>query len=165
MARPLPPQIHQIVVVCSGNICRSPMTAALLRAQLVAEGVRGIVVQSAGTIATRGEPASIEALTTAEQHGLDISYHRSMPLTRDIIRRADVLLVMERQHRNAIARFESAAEEKTYLLGEWAEAPITGADVPDPYGMSLTFYEMIFARLRQMVRAFVEQLKQNEPNR
>jgi protein-tyrosine-phosphatase len=159
MTRPLPASITDILVVCSGNICRSPMAAAYLRAELVNAGVRGVIVHSAGTIAAAGNPASPEAIEAAEEHDLDISYHRSTPLTRELVRRADLILAMEKDHVEAIRALEPSAADKSFVLSEWLDEPQRGADIPDPYGMAFPFYELVFARLRQAIDRLVVKLK------
>jgi protein-tyrosine phosphatase len=161
MTRPLPTPIHDILVICSGNICRSPMAAAALRAELATAGVRGARVHSAGTVATPGALASPEAVETAEEHGLDISYHRATPLTRELVRRADLIVVMEKSHADAVRALDFNAGYKTFLLSEWADDAQRGGDIPDPYGMPYAFFEVVFRRQNEAVKRLAAQIGQN----
>jgi len=156
---PAPGEIHDILVVCTGNICRSPMVSAQLRVALIAAGVRGVRVHSAGTIAVDGHQASIEAIEVSAEHGLDIAYHRSTALTGDLVRQADLILVMEERHINLIANKIPNATKKTFLLSDFADDRDKGMDITDPLGTTIAFYDQVFKKTEQMVVKVVEYLK------
>ncbi|NLH49731.1 MAG: low molecular weight protein arginine phosphatase [Myxococcales bacterium] len=159
MILPSPSSLNDILVVCSGNICRSPMAAGLLRAGLQKAGVRGKFVHSAGTIATAGNPASPEAVEVMEERGLDISYHRSTPLSTDLIKRADLIITMEQRHITYITTMVPEATGKTFRLTEWAGEAQRDSDVPDPYGMGVAYYELICSRMKRMVDTLIRQFR------
>ena len=136
----------QVLVVCVGNICRSPMGEALLARELHNAGHDRIQVSSAGLSALVGRPADIMAQALMRREGIDISAHRARQLTLDLISGADLILVMETEHRRAVEVMSPSARGKVYRLGEWRKA-----DVPDPYQQS----EEIFVHALTLVKHFV----------
>jgi len=136
--------IRHILVVCVGNICRSPMAAALLRNALGEK--QGITVESAGLGALVGEPASSDAVALMHERGLDISGHRARQITPDMVQSADLVLVMETGHKRAIDANEPAARGKIYRLGEWQDQEIN-----DPYRQPRAAYEEALARIEHGV--------------
>jgi len=85
-----------ILLVCTGNICRSPMAEGILRARLAAKGIQGTVA-SAG-IAFDGREATPEAVAVASRRGIDISAHRSRIISSEMVSAADLVIGMERMH-------------------------------------------------------------------
>jgi L-threonylcarbamoyladenylate synthase len=132
-----------IIFVCTGNTCRSPLAEALCK-KLLAERMgcepsalpeRGFKVLSAGLAAMMGAPASFEAVEVAGDCGVDLSSHRSQPLTADLLARADYVFAMTSSHLQALEPFMSPAGPEMRLL-----AP-DGGDVPDPIGYEREVYE------------------------
>ena len=120
-----------ILVVCTANVCRSPMAAGLLRQRLAADNANARHrVLSAGVWAADGEPASENAITAMAERGIDISDHRSHSLTNEEVAEADLILVMTREHARLVRHTWSQYAWKVYLLSE-----MTGKhrDVEDPY--------------------------------
>ena len=121
-----------MVLVCTGNLCRSPMAEAHLRAKLAREGLTDRVrVLSAGTHGIDGYPASDHAVSVLNDMGIDISGHRARSLTQDIIDHADLLLAMTDRHIEFIRRHFRRTEGKLYLLSEMVDEDF---DIDDPYG-------------------------------
>ena len=89
----------RVLFVCTGNICRSPLAEVLLRRIVSEEGLDGVGVASAGTGAWDGAPASEGAYLVGLEHGLDLSAHRATLLTREVVKRSDLILTMARHHR------------------------------------------------------------------
>lgn len=117
----------RILVLCTGNICRSPMAEVLLRQRLRTLD-RTVEVQSAGVGALRDHPADSPAQARMRARGLDLSTHRARQVTPELARWADIILVMESKQRDAMLDIAPASRGKTYLLGHWI-----GQEVPDPY--------------------------------
>ena len=105
-----------ILVVCTGNTCRSPMTEALLRAKLDALAVDARV-HSAGTLPWIGA-ASNGARAAMREYGLDLDAHRSRALSAELLDDADLVLGMTRQHVWSVANYAPAAVERAFLVGE-----------------------------------------------
>ncbi len=143
---------RSVLLVCSGNTCRSPMAEALLRKMWADRlGVKpqelldhGGFVTSAGLGALAGLRASEEALELLSERGLDLAHHRSRPLRLELVRGADLVLTMTDHHRRAVISGAPDAEGRIELLDP------DGADVPDPIGRGMDDYR---ACLRAIERA------------
>jgi protein-tyrosine-phosphatase len=130
------------------------MAAAILRRALEERHVTGVEVESAGTGAWDGAPASEGAYLVALEHGLDLSAHRARLLSRDLVRGADLVLAMSPQHR---ARAEAlGAGDRAVTLPEYAGE--AGGEVPDPYGSELDEYRAAFDRLQTLIEAVADRL-------
>ena len=127
-----------ILFVCTGNLCRSPMAAGLLRQRLAQEGLADRYrVDSAGVWAVAGRPASENAVIVMAERGIDISDHRSRPITAYDVHEADLILVMGREHKQALEQTWPQYEWKIYRLSEMVHKK---KDIRDPYGGSLDEY-------------------------
>jgi len=126
----------KILVVCSGNICRSPMAAAVLRDRLERAGRTDVSVSSAGTLGIVGEPADPVAVSVAAEAGYDIGGHRSSALTAGESSGADLVLVMEEHHARKVGEL-APARASTFLLGSFLPASPARSDsgeIADPMG-------------------------------
>ena len=108
----------EILVVCTGNICRSPMAEVLLRAHLQANGIDARV-HSVGTTAWGGT-ATAHAIEVMRDHGLDLSAHASRQLEAVHIADADLVIAMTRNHLGRVCAVGSDVADRTFLLGELA---------------------------------------------
>ena len=146
-----------ILLVCTGNTCRSPLAETMLRRKLQERGVDGVSVGSAGTGAWDGAPASEGAYLVALEHGLDLSSHRARLLTRELVDGSDLVLTMARHH---LARAEQlGASGKVHLLGEFAGGEGATAEVRDPFGGDLEGYRETYEELDAMLGAIVARLE------
>lgn len=132
-----------VLVVCTGNSCRSPMAAGLL-AKLLA-GMPAFVY-SAGTGAPVGNPATREAIEATRVFGIDITRHRAQKLTAGMVRNADLVLAMDEHHRECVVSFVPEARGRTRLLLEFVGQP--DAEVEDPIGRPLEAYEATLELMR-----------------
>lgn len=155
---PFAASAYRILFVCTGNTCRSPLAAVALRAEL-GRGDGRVEVMSAGTSARDGEPASEGSVAVAADAGLDLRAHRSRALTTDLARGAELVLVMEPRHRDAVADLGVPAE-RIHVLSEWPEPGEPGLPVEDPFGGSIEAYEECWRRIRRHVRRLVPQVIQ-----
>jgi len=145
-----------ILLVCTGNICRSPLAAALLDRALHGRGAEGIDVASAGTGAWDGAPVSEGAYLIGLEHGLDLSGHRAQLLTRELVEDADLILTMARHHRARVD--ELGGEGHVFVLGEYAGREGDEAEVSDPFGGDLDVYRDTCAELEALIDAAVERI-------
>ena len=141
----------RILCLCSGNTCRSPMLMALLRAELARAGRSGDVVESAGTGAYDGDPASEGALRAMARRGLDLLGHRSRNVAGLDLARFDRVLAMTSSHA-AYARGHGAPAERL------AVANAEGGGIPDPFGGADADYERCAAVLETVAQQVVAEL-------
>ena len=124
----------KILMICLGNICRSPLAEGILR-QLVVEEKLDWDVQSAGTSGFHeGDRPHTESIAVAKKHGIDLSYQRSAKLTKKDISAYDLLIVMDQQnYNNTLELCETSADRsKVKLLLNYSH-PNENRAVPDPY--------------------------------
>ena len=109
-----------ILVICSGNICRSPLAEGFLAARLTRQlGPSAPVVSSAGTFGFVDRPAMPETVQAGAERGIDVSGHRSSPLDVQRIHGADLIIGLTDEHREAIPTFAGGAEDRSFTLKEF----------------------------------------------
>lgn len=137
-----------ILVVCTANICRSPVAQALLRDRLAERGLEDWTVSSAGTWATVKRGASDNSVIVARDYGLDISDHMARMIERSYLEEADLVLCMEAGHAEALrAEFPDQAY-KVHMITEMAGRSYS---VYDPYGEPLIAYQRMAAELAGLI--------------
>ncbi|MDK3023074.1 low molecular weight protein-tyrosine-phosphatase [Cupriavidus taiwanensis] len=141
--------IKTVLVVCIGNICRSPMAQGLLR-QALPEGE----VVSAGLGALAGHAADPHAVDLMSRQGVDISGHRAQQLNPVLIRRADLILVMDGAQRQEIRRLHPATTGRVFRLGE-----LDKFDVPDPYRQPRAAFENALQLIQRGVESWVPRIR------
>ena len=151
-----------VLFVCTGNICRSPMAAAILASLLHERGRDEVAVRSAGTAPWDGAPASEGSYLVSLEHGLDLSGHRSRQLTTDIVADAGLILGMSAGHVDRAIQLGGAG--KSYLLGEYAGEPAEDAEVADPFGGEIEEYRVTYDRLVALLEAALPRLIAERPD-
>jgi len=176
-----------VIVVCTGNVCRSPIAEGLLRRATEHRPVGApITVSSAGTAGWEGSPATPEAVEAAAERGVDISGHVATRLRPGMAADADLVLCMAGEHRDLIAREEPEAAGRTFSLKELVRLLEDGArtaatpaariaaaararagapgtpqpaeDIADPLGLPLDRYRAIASELDDWIDRLVPAL-------
>ncbi|MEZ6087764.1 MAG: Sua5/YciO/YrdC/YwlC family protein [Pirellulaceae bacterium] len=147
-----------IMLVCTGNTCRSPMAEALLKRRieekfgnLPAAAIMPTVA-SVGLAAMPGDPATPQAIDVMRQRGLDISAHESQPFGEQIIRSADLILTMTRSHRNAILARWPEAQDRVFTVRR------DGGDISDPVGSPVEIYNACADQIDRELAQWVDSL-------
>lgn len=145
---------NKILVVCVGNICRSPTGEGVLKQLLPNKTVdsAGIAALKSGLV---GKPADHTALQVAEDNGVDIGNHEAKQLTSELCAQYDLILVMEKGHKEALTNIAPEARGKTMLFGQW----MGQKDIPDPYRQSREAFEHAFKLIDESAQLWAEKLK------
>ena len=151
-------KIKNILLVCTGNTCRSPMAEGFLRHLL--EKKHGYTVRSAGLAGGYGAPASHHAIEAMNDEGIDISNHKSSMLTGDMLEEADIVLVMTEGHKRAIADWFTGMADKVHLLREYDTVTNDNhyPNIPEPIGASLNEYKHCLEIIKKSLIGFMEKL-------
>lgn len=145
-----------LLVVCTGNLCRSPMAAALLRARLARDRARREWrVASAGIWAASGRPASAYAIEEMAKRGIGLNRHRAHPVTRELVAQAALVIVMTRGHAEALKAAYPEHARKVHLLSEMIGKTY---DISDPYGGTRAEYAYIAKELEQLIDSGYERI-------
>lgn len=146
-----------VLVICQGNICRSPYAAAALRRACERNGLESIEVDSAGFIGP-GRRSPSQAREVAGRHGIDLETHVSKILSPGIVAASDLIVVMDlRQGRAIEARFEPPPGS-VLLMGDLDPEPIRCRTVLDPINRSADFFHSVYTRIDRCVGALAEAL-------
>lgn len=131
----------KILIVCTGNICRSPVAATLLQDRLKRQGLIEWQVTSAGTWAQDKRGASQYSVEIMAEQGLDITEHQATMIDYDLIKKSDLVLCMESGHMEALQVEFPTQAKKVHLLSEMVDRNYS---ISDPYGRSKdAYYRMV----------------------
>jgi protein-tyrosine phosphatase len=140
--------IGKVLFVCVGNVCRSPMAAALLEQRLSRRSVP-FAVGSAGIAALVGQPVQPHALALMQERGIDLSGHRARQLTAEMASAFDLILVMEEAQRREVERIFPAGRGRIHRIGRFRDF-----DVPDPYGGTRAAFDRSFFLIERGIDDF-----------
>ena len=131
-------KFSRLLVLCEANICRSPLAEHLIHK------LTDLAADSAGLTAKTGEPADPVYLDMAQSIGLDLSQHQSKPVTRELLRDADLAMVMTGDQKRRLAERYPEFSGKIMLLGHWIGG---GVSISDPHRKSIDAYRQVFVQI------------------
>jgi protein-tyrosine phosphatase len=147
-------KLDKIVVVCTGNICRSPMAEALLKSYIPNKEIYSAGLDVMNNDLQNQSPVE-QAQLTASKYGFDISNHRATQLTTNMVNEMDLILVMTQEQIDQIAiRFPGCAQ-KTLLIGQWGGVGY----IQDPLNQDLVTFEHCFNQLKKAVISWRDKLR------
>lgn len=149
-----------IIIVCTANVCRSPMGEKLLRHALAAEPepLRSLQVISAGIAAGKGYPATENSVAALKKVGLDLSDHASRPLTQELLDEALAVFCMTESHRAMIEVSFDRVPKNLHLFREFVGRD-GDAEIPDPFGGNFREYEACRDSMVEAVPSLVKFLR------
>lgn len=140
---------HNILVVCLGNICRSPTAERILQKKLPQH-----CISSAGIRALAGKDADFQAIKTALKHGTIVAGHTARQLDAALCEQADLILVMESSQIDKVADISPSARSKTMLLAQW----LPKKSIPDPYNQSEEVFESVYNQIEEAAQSWADKL-------
>lgn len=151
--------MKKILLVCTGNTCRSPIAEGLFKKSIKEYGLN-IEVVSAGLSALEGALASPPAITVMRDRYIDISKHRARQLTATLVGKADLVLTMTADHKERLLRMAPEAKGKVFTLKEFAWKGQRGLDIEDPFGKSAEAYQESAQEIDDALKEIVARLRE-----
>ena len=151
-------RMSNILFVCWGNICRSPFAEALFRKLSAESGRKDLAGDSAGLYALPGNPATEMARKVAAEFDVDLSRHGAKLTSKALVDWSDLILVMEKSHRDTIVNDVPEARDKTLLMKHFARFGPKNRAIADPYGLNYDAYRFCFVDIEDAVLGLLEVL-------
>lgn len=149
-----------ILTICTGNVCRSPMAEKLLQHALSGEDapLNSLEVVSAGVAAGYGDPASRHSVAALKKVNLDLSRHKSQPLTQELIDRSFVIFGMTQSHLDVLSHYYPKLPERVHLFREFMPEG-NDLEIPDPFGQNYSAYSECFDSMVEAIPSLLDYLR------
>jgi protein-tyrosine phosphatase len=144
---------NNVLVICVGNICRSPMAEALLQ-----RAAPHTQITSAGTHAMLGSPMDPLAQAVLQQHHVARPRHRACQIDRAMLHRAELILLMEHSQLKSVLKLAPEVRGKTFLIGKWQQQ----LEIADPYRQPKLAFEQTYEQLSRCVDDWLPYLQSGE---
>ncbi|SES63002.1 low molecular weight protein-tyrosine-phosphatase [Thalassotalea agarivorans] len=141
---------NNILIVCVGNICRSPSAEVILKELLPNKDI-----SSAGIHAVVGADIESNAANQLNIHGHPYNTHQATQLTEELAARAELILVMEKKHQQILMQKYPSASGKIMLLGKWN----CDEDIPDPYKKDTVAFEHAYNQINKHCALWADKIK------
>lgn len=145
--------VENILIICTANICRSPLAQVILADLLPNKQVlsAGVLVED---LALNKQGAANYCVSLAKRNGFDLSQHQAKPISKELIENADLILVMNHEQLEVVSKLASGARAKTLLFGQW----IGQGDILDPYGQDMLSFERCYKTLKKAAHSWQRRL-------
>jgi len=155
-----------ILFVCLGNICRSPIAHGVLEAKIKSLNLTGkINVDSAGTSSWhRGEHPDPGSIDVCRKYGLDITGQKSRPVSTKDTEQFNYFIAMDKSNYWTLKNEYAIPDERLFLMRDFDPNKDGNRDVPDPYGMSDSAFEDVYKMIDRSMDGFLEFLKEKHPD-
>lgn len=149
--------MSEILIICTGNVCRSPVVEALLLKRFAEKGLNDWRVHSAGTGDYPSRSAShFSVEVISETESIDLTRHRSKIATSGMVQASSLVICMEANHKEVLSLESPTEAQKIFLLSEMTPGPVY--DVPDPYGKDKKAYQMMVQTVTGLVDEGLERI-------
>ncbi len=150
----------QILVLCHGNICRSPLAERLFRTRLRDRGIDDVSIESAGFVERDGRASPAAAVEAAEGFGVDLTGHASTHATEDLLQASDLILLMDAYNYTLLRRYHRERVQKACFLKSFTDGD--DYEISDPYDASIEEFERVYQEIADAICAFVDRLEARE---
>lgn len=153
--------VTSVLFVCLGNICRSPFGALRARCLLAEAGRTDVKCGSAGIRTSQGARAPVDAVTAARQYGVSLDHHVPLALTRQLVARHDMVIVMEASQADQLRALYPEFRDRIFLLALYDDTPggaYERCNIADPFGQPLVAFEACYWRIERALRGWVREL-------
>lgn len=144
-----------VLVICNGNLFRSPFAAAALRRALELRGLGRVPIDSAG-FAGPGRPTPADAVAAAAGRGVDLTSHSSQMVMADLVRAADLIIVMDAMQRRMICERFGRSPRGVVLLGDFDPLPVASRGIEDPVEQGPEVCARVYARIERCVEELAQ---------